>query len=208
MNLLRKSAFRTASVASFRRFFPVQTSAMTKSFVRSTSTNASKDHKEEEIEIVWKDKNGKVTKTVAHVGDSLLIAARAGSIDLEGACEGVCACSTCHVILEYPVYESLPEASEDEEDMLDQAFGLTSTSRLGCQIVLKSEHNGIIVQLPKATRNFYVVCRFFFILGCSQLNTGWSCPQTSLVALSVKFHIIGIELLHCTFVKQKLTELK
>lgn len=44
-----------------------------------------------------------------------------------GACEGVCACSTCHVILEPEVYDRLESASEEEEDMLDQAFGLTTT---------------------------------------------------------------------------------
>jgi ferredoxin-2, mitochondrial len=77
-------------------------------------------------------------------------------IELEGACEGVCACSTCHVILEADVFDRLPEASEDEEDMLDQAFGLTASSRLGCQVVVTPDMDGITVQLPAATRNFYV----------------------------------------------------
>jgi ferredoxin len=77
-------------------------------------------------------------------------------IELEGACEGVCACSTCHVILEPDVFDRLPEASEDEEDMLDQAFGLTASSRLGCQVVVTPDMDGIAVQLPAATRNFYV----------------------------------------------------
>ena len=74
-----------------------------------------------------------------------------------GACEGVCACSTCHVILEEKAYSELPEPSEDEEDMLDQAFGLTATSRLGCQIVLNKSHDRMLVTIPAATRNFYVV---------------------------------------------------
>ena len=73
-----------------------------------------------------------------------------------GACGGVCACSTCHVILEGKVYNNLPEPSEEEEDMLDLAFGLTSTSRLGCQIILDKSHEGMTIQLPSATRNFYV----------------------------------------------------
>jgi len=107
-------------------------------------------------------------------------AAHANDIEIEGACEGnvirsrscscidqamavgVCACSTCHVILENQVYDKLPAPSEDEEDMLDQAFGLTATSRLGCQVVLTEELNGIRVTLPKATRNFYVV-RFIWL---------------------------------------------
>ena len=65
--------------------------------------------------------------------------------------------STCHVILPEPLYDALDEASEDEEDMLDLAFGLTPTSRLGCQVVI-TEHDfkDQVVELPKATRNFYV----------------------------------------------------
>ena len=66
------------------------------------------------------------------------------------------ACSTCHVIFDDETYDNLPEPSEDEDDMLDQAFGLTATSRLGCQVVIEKEHDGIVVTLPKATRNFYV----------------------------------------------------
>ena len=90
------------------------------------------------------------------VGESILRAAQRHDIDLEGACEGVCACSTCHVILEDHFYDSLPEPSEDEEDMLDMAFGLTDTSRLGCQIVATEDMEGNVFTLPKATRNFYV----------------------------------------------------
>ncbi len=121
------------------------------------------DHLDEDhtdkIEIRWKDKNGKLKITHSKPGLTLLNIARANEIDLEGACEGVCACSTCHVILEKKIYDSLAEPSEDEEDMLDQAFGLTSTSRLGCQVVVTRTESGMEVQLPKATRNFYVVSR-------------------------------------------------
>ena len=108
------------------------------------------------IMVQWKQRDGSVVKTSAAVGRSLLNVAHQNDIDLEGACAGVCACSTCHVILEQGVYDALPEASEDEEDMLDQAFGLTGTSRLGCQIILEKKHDGLVVALPKATRNFYV----------------------------------------------------
>lgn len=92
----------------------------------------------------------------ARVGESLLQTAHRNEIDLEGACEGVCACSTCHLIFPQDIYESLPEASEDEEDMLDMAFGLTETSRLGCQIIVTEHMNGMLLEMPKATRNFYV----------------------------------------------------
>lgn len=116
------------------------------------------DNTDKPIEITWRDKNGNVKVTRTEVGKTLLNVARANEIDLEGACEGVCACSTCHVILDQTSFDGLPEASEEEEDMLDQAFGLTATSRLGCQCVMTLESNGMQIQLPKATRNFYVVC--------------------------------------------------
>ena len=63
------------------------------------------------------------------------------------------ACSTCHVIIDKSWYQKLNEVSEDEEDMLDLAFGLTRTSRLGCQIMITEEMDGLVVSLPKETRN-------------------------------------------------------
>lgn len=92
----------------------------------------------------------------ARVGESLLRTAHRHEIDLEGACEGVCACSTCHLILPMELYDSLDEPSEDEEDMLDMAFGLTETSRLGCQIIVREDMDGVELKMPSATRNFYV----------------------------------------------------
>jgi ferredoxin-2, mitochondrial len=68
----------------------------------------------------------------------------------------VCACSTCHLILPHAIYDSLPEPSEDEEDMLDMAFGLSETSRLGCQVKVTTRMEGMVLEMPKATRNFYV----------------------------------------------------
>lgn len=93
----------------------------------------------------------------ARVGETLLQTAQRNDIDLEGACEGVCACSTCHVVCEDEnVFDSLEEPSEDEEDMLDMAFALTATSRLGCQIKVREDMDGMVVRVPAATRNFYV----------------------------------------------------
>ncbi len=90
-------------------------------------------------------------------GISLLEVAHKNDIPLEGACEGSLACSTCHVIVEdEAVFNALPEATEDEEDMLDLAFGLTHTSRLGCQIMMTPDLDGLVVQLPEATRNMLV----------------------------------------------------
>ena len=92
----------------------------------------------------------------APLGLSVLEIAHRNNIDLEGACEGSLACSTCHVIIDPEWYESLEPASEDEEDMLDLAFGLTHTSRLGCQIKITQELDGLTVSLPSATRNLMV----------------------------------------------------
>lgn len=89
----------------------------------------------------------------APVGLSVLEIAHQNNIDLEGACEGSLACSTCHVIVDSEWYDTLPDAQEEEEDMLDLAFGLTHTSRLGCQIIMKEELDGLVVTLPPATRN-------------------------------------------------------
>ena len=89
----------------------------------------------------------------APVGLSVLDIAHRNDIDIEGACEGSLACSTCHVIVEPEHYGRLPKASEDEEDMLDLAFGLTRTSRLGCQICMTEEIDGLTVSLPAETVN-------------------------------------------------------
>src|SRR6187402_1406905 len=88
----------------------------------------------------------------APLGLSVLEIAHQNNIDLEGACEGSLACSTCHVVVDPEWFDVLPEASEDEQDMLDLAFGLTNTSRLGCQILITDELDGLIVRLPEATR--------------------------------------------------------
>lgn len=90
------------------------------------------------------------------VGTTVLEAAHNNDIDLEGACEGSLACSTCHVIVDEKYFGQLEEPSEDEEDMLDLAFGLTATSRLGCQIVLTKELDGFTVTVPDETRNISV----------------------------------------------------
>lgn len=89
----------------------------------------------------------------ALVGLSVLEVAHNNDIDLEGACEGSLACATCHVVLEDKIYNMLDEPEEAEEDMLDLAFGLTYTSRLGCQVILTKELDGMRIKLPSATRN-------------------------------------------------------
>jgi len=97
---------------------------------------------------------GGAPRTVdAPAGQSLLRIAHDNDIDIEGACEGAMACSTCHVVVAADWYDRLDPPTEDEEDMLDLAFSLTRTSRLGCQIVMTEALDGLTVCLPGATRN-------------------------------------------------------
>jgi ferredoxin, 2Fe-2S len=101
--------------------------------------------------------DGKTRREVeAPLGLSVLEIAHRNGIDLEGACEGSLACSTCHVIVDADWFDQLDESTEEEEDMLDLAFGLTHTSRLGCQIKMTDELDGLTVRLPTATRNMMV----------------------------------------------------
>ncbi len=99
------------------------------------------------------DRDGNELTVEAPLGNTILDIAHANDIDIEGACEGCMACSTCHVVVEPDWYKKLAAPSEDEEDMLDLVFGLTCTSRLGCQIEITKEMDGLRVQLPSETRN-------------------------------------------------------
>ena len=101
-------------------------------------------------------KDGSRKEVEAPLGLSVLEIAHRNHIDVEGACEGSLACSTCHVIVDPGWFKKLAEPTEDEEDMLDLAFGLTETSRLGCQIVITEALDGLVVKLPAATRNMMV----------------------------------------------------
>lgn len=103
--------------------------------------------------LIFKYPDGVEKVVDADLGLSVLEVAHQNNVSLEGACEGSLACSTCHVVVDPEWYDKLPEASEDEEDMLDLAFGLTQTSRLGCQIIITPELEGLKVSLPAGTRN-------------------------------------------------------
>ena len=103
--------------------------------------------------IIFIERDGNRKAVEAKVGDTLLDVAWANKIDVEGACEGSLACSTCHLIVDDDWFARLPAADEDEEDMLDLAFGLTRTSRLGCQLKVTEDLDGLVVSLPKEVRN-------------------------------------------------------
>ncbi|KAK6140635.1 hypothetical protein DH2020_025635 [Rehmannia glutinosa] len=96
------------------------------------------------INVTFVDKDGDETHIKVPIGMSMLEAAHENDIDLEGACEGSLACSTCHVIvMDMEQYNKLPDPTDEENDMLDLAFGLTETSRLGCQVIAKPELEGL-----------------------------------------------------------------
>ena len=104
--------------------------------------------------IVFIEADGNRKEVDAPLGLSIMEVAHKFDIDIEGACEGSLACATCHVIVQPSWYERLDEPSEDEEDMLDLAFDLQQTSRLGCQIVVTEEMEGLIVALPGSGHKF------------------------------------------------------
>ncbi|XP_057805726.1 adrenodoxin-like protein 2, mitochondrial [Salvia miltiorrhiza] len=124
------------------------------SFCTSAAKLDSEEGEEEpkRINVTFVDKDGEEKHISVPEGFSMLEAAHDNDIDLEGACEGTMACSTCHVIVtDVDQYNKLPDPTDEELDMLDLAFGLTKTSRLGCQIIAKRELDGLRLALPAAT---------------------------------------------------------
>ncbi|KAK7954668.1 mitochondrial matrix iron-sulfur protein [Apiospora saccharicola] len=108
----------------------------------------------EELHVTFIDKDSHEHTLEVSAGDNLLDVAQAHDLEMEGACGGSCACSTCHVIVtDEAMYDRMPEPEDDENDMLDLAFGLTETSRLGCQVTMTKELDGLRVKLPSMTRN-------------------------------------------------------
>jgi ferredoxin, 2Fe-2S len=102
---------------------------------------------------VFVERDGTRKEVEAPLGLSVLEIAHRHGVDIEGACEGSLACSTCHVVIDTGWFAKLTKPTEDEEDMLDLAFDLQETSRLGCQIVMTEALDGLVVQLPAGTRN-------------------------------------------------------
>jgi ferredoxin len=99
--------------------------------------------------------DGTLDKEVeAEPGQRLLDVAWAAREPLEGACEGVMACSTCHVIIDAQDFAKLPAATEEEEDLLDLAAHATRTSRLACQIILTDDLKSLDVRIPASAANW------------------------------------------------------
>ena len=112
----------------------------------------------ETVRVIFISKDGSKTEVMGKVGERAMYLAHRKGIDMEGACEASLACTTCHCYIDSSDehWDLLPEATEKEEDLLDMAPFLDVNSRLGCQIILSQEIDGIVLRLPRATKNFYV----------------------------------------------------
>ncbi|OIR58863.1 MAG: 2Fe-2S ferredoxin [Amphiamblys sp. WSBS2006] len=102
------------------------------------------------------DVDGERTRVGGRSGETLLSALQRNNIFIEGACGGVCACATCHVVIDRKTFGRLQPASEREEDMLENAYGRTQTSRLACQVPVDKSTAGMAAEVPGKSRNISV----------------------------------------------------
>nr|AEQ54760.1 adrenodoxin-like ferredoxin 1-1 [Dimocarpus longan]AEQ54762.1 adrenodoxin-like ferredoxin 1-2 [Dimocarpus longan] len=141
------NAFQGSAFLKYRQF----------STTAAGNTSDESSEQNDKISVTFVDKDGEEHQIKVPIGMSLLEAAPEKDIDLEGACEGSVACSSSHVIvMDMDCYNKLEDPNDEENAMLDVAFGLTETFGLGCQIVAKPEIDGIRVAIRIATRNFAV----------------------------------------------------
>ncbi|XP_075227219.1 adrenodoxin-like protein 2, mitochondrial Ferredoxin 2 [Lycorma delicatula] len=134
--------FQRTNVQNFNYF---------RSSILKYTTVSKPQCKKQEYEVTFVKANGERIKAKGKEGDTLLDVVVNNNLDFDGygACEGTLTCSTCHVILKKQDYDRLPDKPSDEElDMLDLAYDLTDTSRLGCQIHLTKDLHGLEVRVP------------------------------------------------------------
>ena len=98
--------------------------------------------------IIFIKPDGNEHNVTVEPGATVMEAGRDAGLGIEGTCGGCLSCATCHVIVDADWYAKTGGPSEDEEDMLDLAFGLSDTSRLGCQIAMSPELDGLRVTVP------------------------------------------------------------
>ena len=150
-------ALRASSVGvSARRSFGATPRALHGEFEHQPPSSP-----DEIVRVTFISRDGSKHAIDGKVGDNLMYLAHVHQDDnpavaLEGACEASLACSTCHVVVSDEHFDMLPEPTEEEEDMLDLATCLEPCSRLGCQIILTKELDGIEVKIPQYSLNFYV----------------------------------------------------
>ena len=100
-------------------------------------------------EIIFIDSKGVEHVVTVETGVTVMEAGRDAGLGIEGTCGGCLSCATCHVVLDNEWFLKVGKPNEDETDMLDLAFGLTETSRLGCQIEMSDALNGLRVMIPE-----------------------------------------------------------
>lgn len=140
------SLLKRNSKAVHRAKLAMPTTTMHRSFQTSSLL------RKEDISVTFVFPDGAKVDAKGKEGDNLLDIIINDNVEIDGfgACEGTLACSTCHLIFSQEVYDKLPEEPTDEElDMLDLAYGLTDTSRLGCQVCISKALNGIEVSVPE-----------------------------------------------------------
>lgn len=151
----------------FNKLINVPVPSINGQFVREIKMTSVRNHggafeakdpasEAEVVNVKYVDKDGKETLVRGKVGDNVMYLAHRYGIEMEGACEASLACTTCHVYVQHEYLDKLQPPEEKEEDLLDMAPFLKENSRLGCQIILTKEMEGMELKLPKATRNFYV----------------------------------------------------
>ncbi|XP_055963469.1 adrenodoxin [Sorex fumeus] len=119
---------------------------------RTLSVSAgARSSSEDKVTVHFINRDGETLTTQGKVGDSLLDVVVDNNLDIDGfgACEGTLACSTCHLVFEKHIYEKLDAITDEENDMLDLAYGLTDKSRLGCQICLTKSMDNMTVRVPE-----------------------------------------------------------
>ena len=93
--------------------------------------------------------NGIKKNVKAFIGECVLDVAKKNKVEIDNACEGNCACGTCHIVLDKRLYKALPRAKDVEEDLLECCRGLTMTSRLACQVKVTKLFDGMEIIVPK-----------------------------------------------------------
>ncbi|KAI6646110.1 Adrenodoxin-like protein [Oopsacas minuta] len=110
----------------------------------------------ESVRVTFIDRDGNHVPVIGNIGENLLSLAHRYDIEMEGACDASLACTTCHVYIQPEFFSVLLPSTDEEEDLLDLAPFLESNSRLGCQVLLTRDMQGMFISLPRVTRNFYV----------------------------------------------------
>ncbi|XP_047432659.1 adrenodoxin [Mugil cephalus] len=119
---------------------------------RSFTTGTQPLRSDNKVTVHFINRDGEKITVKGSPGDSLLDVVINEDLDFDGfgACEGTLACSTCHLIFDEEVYKKLGPVTDEEMDMLDLAYGLTDTSRLGCQICLTKALEGMEARVPES----------------------------------------------------------